>query len=47
MSKQNEDKNVLTTGGLPTGTYNVEVSSEEIANVDPKVIEEMKKRIKG
>ena len=47
MSKQNEYKNVLTTGGLPTGTYNVQVSNEEILDVDPKVIEEMKKRIKG
>lgn len=48
MKQNDETKNIMETGGLPTGTYNKKVFSiDEDFDVDPKVIANAREVLAG
>lgn len=43
-----DTQNILVTGGIPSGTWTKFLTWEdESVQVDPKIIEEMKNKLKG
>lgn len=45
MSINNEEKNIMITGQLPTGTFKVEVANEEVLDADPRILMEMRETL--
>lgn len=43
----NEETNIMITGGLPTGTFIKEVNTEEVLDVDPRILMKMREMLRG
>jgi len=43
----NDTKNIMITGTMPTGTFIVEVTQEEILDVDPRVLMAMEEKLRA